>query len=157
MDLKSIVLSPVRLPFRLVRAVEELASEVAQARSLVTGTNVTLQAALQAITLLTRTAESLDVTAQQIVVGGKDLTEATRGQERRTEELISGGEDLTAVAEQLALDLAVLRDALPRILEALDTVDRLEGEVETVAETIEPLQGAAERVGRVTRRLSRTP
>jgi hypothetical protein len=45
---------------------------------------------------------------------------------------------------------------LPRILRALDTVDRLEEEVETVADTIEPLQGAAERVGRVTQRLSRS-
>ena len=39
---------------------------------------------------------------------------------------------------------------------ATDTVERIEDGMETVTDTVEPLQGAAERVGRVTRRLSRT-
>ena len=104
-----------------------------------------------------RVAESVDVTGQQIVVGGRDLTDATRTQERRTQELIDGGAELTEVSRQLAAELHVIETALPRLLEALDAVERLEGDVEAVAETIEPLQGAAERVGRVTRRLSRAP
>jgi hypothetical protein len=45
--------------------------------------------------------------------------------------------------------------ALPRMLEGLDVVEQLEDAVETVAETVEPLAGAAEGVGRLTRRLSR--
>jgi hypothetical protein len=106
---------------------------------------------------LRQVVERLELVGREIVVGGSELTEATKTQERRTRELIDGGEDLTEVSRQLEADLQVFRAVVPRILRALDTVDRLEGEVETVAETIEPLQGAAERVGRVTRRLSRTP
>ena len=133
-NLTSIVLSPIQVPLRLARGLEDLATEVTRLRMV---------------------AQSLDATGQQIVVGGSDLDQATRMQERRTRELIDGGEDLTQTAKRLDDDLQVFIAVLPRILEALDTVDRLEGEVETVAETIEPLQGAAERVGRVTRRLSR--
>jgi hypothetical protein len=36
-------------------------------------------------------------------------------------------------------------------------MEELEGAVETVADTVEPLQGAVERVGRATKRLSRKP
>ena len=135
MNLTSIVLAPVQFPLRAVRGIEELAAELKRLRLV---------------------AQSLDGTAQQIVVGGADLTEATRTQERRTRELIDGGAELTEVSKRLEDDLEVFIAVLPRILRALDTVDRLEEEVETVAETIEPLQGAAERVGRVTKRLSRT-
>lgn len=135
MNLTSLVLAPVQLPFRAVRGIEEMTGELKRLRLV---------------------AQRLDVTAQQIVVGGADLTEATRTQERRTRELIDGGAELTEVSRQLEANLEVFVAVLPRILRALDTVDRLEEEVETVADTIEPLQGAAERVGRVTRRLSRT-
>jgi hypothetical protein len=40
-------------------------------------------------------------------------------------------------------------------LRSLDTVDELEEAAETMADTMEPLQGAAERVGRITKRLTR--
>ncbi len=156
MDVVSLVLTPVRLPLRLARGLEELAGEISRVRTVVERVAGVLPAALDAITVLTRVAESLDVTGQQIVVGGRDLTEATRTQERLTREMIDGGEELTEISRQLETDLRVLQTALPRLLEALDAMERLEGDVETVAETIEPLQGAAERVGRVTRRLSRT-
>jgi methyl-accepting chemotaxis protein len=155
-DLTSILLAPVQLPLRAVRGIEELTAELRQVRAIAEHIDGLLPATLEAITLLTRVAESVDVTGQQIIVGGADLTDATRTQERRTRELIDGGEELTEVSKQLEADLQIIRAALPRILRALDTVDRLEEEVETVADTIEPLQGAAERVGRVTRRLSRT-
>jgi len=134
-NLTSIVLAPVQLPLRALRGIEELTAEITRLRVV---------------------AQSLDATGQQIVVGGTDLTDATRTQERRTRELIDGGAELTEVSKRLEDDLEVFIAVLPRILRALDTVDRLEEEVETVADTIEPLQGAAERVGRVTRRLSRT-
>jgi prefoldin subunit 5 len=157
MDLASLALLPVRLPFRIADGVEELVSELRQVRAVAERLDRTLPEALAAITVLTRVAENVDVTGQQIVSGGKDLADVTRTQAERTRELIDGGEDLTEVGKQLEADLQVFRAFLPKLLEALDTVERLEGEVETVAETIEPLQGAAERVGRVTRRLSRTP
>jgi ABC-type transporter Mla subunit MlaD len=156
-DLTSIVLAPVRVPLRIAEGVEELVSELRQVRAVAERIDRVLPEALAAIALLTRTADSVDVTGQQIVSGGRDLTEATWTQEQRTRELIDGGEELTQVSKQLEADLEVFRAFLPKLLEVLDTVERLEGDVETVAETIEPLQGAAERVGRVTRRLSRTP
>lgn len=155
MDLTSLLLSPVRIPLRIAHGIEELTAEMAQVRAIAERIDGALPRTLDAITVLTRVAESLDVTGRQIVVGGGELTDATRTQERRTRELIDGGEELTEVSRQLEGDLQILRAALPRILRALDTVDRLEDEVETVADTIEPLQGAAESVGRVTRRLSR--
>ena len=157
MDLTSIVLAPIRLPMRLASAVEELTTEMKQVRTVGESVLSTLQLAVEEITVLTRVAESVDVTGQQIVVGGRDLTAVTRAQERDSRELIEGGRDLTEVAKDIETNLEIFRAVLPRLLEALDTVDRLETEVETVAETIEPLQGAAERVGRVTKRLSRTP
>jgi hypothetical protein len=73
-----------------------------------------------------------------------------------TRQLIAGGERLTAVTEQLEAHMRVFRGAMPRVLDGLDTVEELEGAVETVAETVEPLQGTAERVGRLTQRFSRT-
>ena len=49
---------------------------------------------------------------------------------------------------------AVFRAALPRLMQALGTVEDLEEAVETVADTVEPLQGITNGVGRVRRRLS---
>jgi len=111
---------------------------------------------IEEIRTLNATAISLDGTGGAIVDGGADLTRATRAQHAATQELIEGGARLTEVSQEIEEDLRVLRAALPRLLGSLDTVEELEGAVETVAETIEPLQGAAERVGRVTKRLSRT-
>ena len=59
------------------------------------------------------------------------------------------------MAKDLADSLRDLRVALPRLLEGLDSVEQLEESVETVAETVEPLQGVAKGVGRVSNRLSR--
>jgi prefoldin subunit 5 len=63
---------------------------------------------------------------------------------------------LRQVSEQLEQHLRVFRAALPRVMHSLETVESIEGKIETVAETVEPLQGAAERVGKVSRRLSRS-
>jgi len=105
---------------------------------------------------LTDTARQVDVTGRLIHDGGKDLEAAARGVEARGVEIRDGGEDLTQVATRLEIDMRALLSALPKILSAVDVVEELEGAVETVAETIEPLQGTAERVGRVTKRLSRS-
>lgn len=98
--------------------------------------------------------ERLQIVAAQIVTGGRDLVETGQGVEHRGGEIVTGGRDLTAVAASLDETLSVFRAALPRLLEGIDTAEQLEEAVETVAETVEPLQGAARRVGRVTRRLS---
>jgi prefoldin subunit 5 len=129
-----------------------------------------------AVTMLIAAAERVDGTAGEIVAGGRDLTAVARildghavalidggDRLRRTSEsldthsveLIDGGADLTAVAQDLAGTLRVFRAVLPRLLEGLDTVEQLEGAVETVAETVEPLAGAAEGVGRITDKLTR--
>ena len=106
-------------------------------------------------TALHETSMALNVTGREIVVGGQDLTAVSTQLEVDTRELISGGRDLTSVSEDLERHMRVFRAALPRLLQGLDTVEELESAVETVAETVEPLQGAAERVGRVTNRFSR--
>ena len=98
---------------------------------------------------------SLDSTARAIETGGRELRRTGEVLDEHTQQLITGGQDLTAVAKDLADSLRVLRAALPRLLEGLDSVEQLEESVETVAETVEPLQGVAKGVGRVSNRLSR--
>jgi methyl-accepting chemotaxis protein len=98
---------------------------------------------------------SLNSTARAIETGGRDLRRTGEVLDEHTQELIAGGQDLTAVAKELADSLRVVRAALPRLLEGLDSVEQLEESVETVAETVEPLQGVAKGVGRVSDRLSR--
>jgi hypothetical protein len=102
------------------------------------------------------TAIALDTTGRTIVSGGQDLVAVASLLHVDTRELIDGGEDLTAVSDKLETHMRIFRAALPRLLKGLDTVEELETAVETVAETVEPLQGAAERVGRVTDRFTRS-
>jgi methyl-accepting chemotaxis protein len=160
MDLTAILSAPVRIPLRVVQGIEELTAELRQVRAVAERIDATLPTVLQAITLLTRTADSVDVTGQQIVVGGADLTEATRSQERLTRELIDGGEELTETAKVLHLDTRELIDGGEELTATAKTLHvdtrELEEAVGTVADTVEPLQGAAERVGRVTQRFSRS-
>jgi prefoldin subunit 5 len=104
--------------------------------------------------LLAATRE-LNSTARTIETGGRDLRRTGEVLDDHTQELIAGGQELTAVAKDLADSLRVLRAALPRLLEGLDSVEQLEESVDTVAETVEPLQGVAKGVGRVSDRLSR--
>jgi methyl-accepting chemotaxis protein len=105
---------------------------------------------------LVHVARSLDDTSERIYHGGNELTATARILSGETRELIDGGKDLTNVSERLDADMRVFRSVLPRLMEVLPVVEHLEDAVETVAETIEPLQGAAERVGRVTNRLTRS-
>lgn len=96
----------------------------------------------------------LNSTARTIETGGRELRHTGDALDNHTQELIAGGQDLTAVAKDLADSLRVVRASLPRLLERLESVEQLEDSVETVAETIEPLQGVAKGVGRVSDRLS---
>jgi hypothetical protein len=193
MELTSLVLAPVRIPIRIVKALDdltaladrarrdpdpieqardrldllmvELAEVVRQARAIVDGgaeltqvarqTHATMYELLVVARALVPTGLALDATGERIIDGGQDLTAVGEKLHVDTRELIDGGERLTAVSEELESHLRVFRAALPRMLQGLDTVEHLEDAVETVAETIEPLQGAAERVGRVTQRLGR--
>ena len=105
---------------------------------------------------LTAEARGLRGVAAEIRDGGTELTWEARGLRGVAAEIRDGGERLTEVSEALEQHLRVFHAALPRLLEGLDTVEELEEAVETVAHTVEPLQGAAERVGRVTQRFSRS-
>lgn len=172
MDLGSLVLAPIRVPLRVARALDDLTVLADRARKEpdpVEEVRVRLDALLMELTALnlvareiveggrdlTDTAKQVDLTGRMIHDGGKDLEAVARGVEARGAEIRDGGADLTQVATRLEIDMRALLSALPKIMSAVDVVEELEGAVETVAETIEPLQGTAERVGRVTQRLSR--
>lgn len=104
---------------------------------------------------LTGSAERLRAVSEGILVEGRGLVETGQSVDRHSLELAARGGDIAAVADRVEESLSVFRAALPRLLEGIDTAEQLEQAVETVAETVEPLQGAAERVGRVTRRVGR--
>jgi hypothetical protein len=136
---------------RLDALFTELETLIAGIRK-VDGSAVALAAGGEDLLLATR---SLNSTARAIETGGRGLRRTGEVLDEHTQQLITGGQDLTAVAKDLADSLRVLRAALPRLLEGLDSVEQLEESVETVAETVEPLQGVAKGVGRVSDRLSR--
>lgn len=180
MSVSDVLLAPWRIPVRAVRALDDLAALAERARrdpDPVEEVRQRLDALLLELAAVVGVAHEivrggaeltdvaratvaaaihLDTTGRTIHEGGKDLLAATERMDADTRELIAGGERLTAVTEQLEAHMRVFRGALPRVMQGLDTVEELEGAVETVAETVEPLQGAAERVGRVTQRFSRS-
>jgi hypothetical protein len=179
MDLVSVILAPVRVPLRLARALDDLAAIAERARrdpdpveqvldrldlalaeiDALRHTAVDLRALMQELIAVghgvVRVGLTLDSTGRDLYTGGSDLTATGQALEADTRKLIDGGEDLTAVSQRLESHLQIVRAAMPKLLHGFDTVEELEGAVETVAETVEPLQGAAERVGRVTERFSR--
>jgi hypothetical protein len=172
MDLAALIRAPVRISARVVHALDDLAALAERARrdpdpaeqardrldALLLELAVVTEVAREIVeggAELTRTTKATQATMVELIVGGRELTAVAAALEQDTRELIDGGSRLTAVSELIEADLRVVRAALPRIVEGLGSVEELEGAVETVAETIEPLQGAAERVGRVTQRLSR--
>jgi hypothetical protein len=118
----------------------------------VDATGVALGAGGEDLLLATR---ELNSTARLIEAGGRDLRRTGELLDDHTQELIAVGKDLTAVAKELAHSMRVLRTAFPQLLDGMDSVAQLEESVETVAETIEPLQGVARGVGRASERLSR--
>ena len=138
-----------------VRAIRELIDGGAELTQVARQTHATIFEVLVAAQALLPTTVALDVTGRRLHAGGEELTATSKQLHVDTRELIDGGARLTAVSEQLEEDLRVFRAALPRLMQGLDIVEELEGAVETVADTIEPLAGTAERVGRVTQRLSR--
>ena len=99
----------------------------------------------QRLDALLAVTSSLNATAETIVTGGDDLRRTGERLNSQTRELIDGGAELTDVAKELARTLESFRTVLPE----------LEDSVETVAETVEPLQGLARGVGRVSGSLSR--
>ena len=150
---------------RIDQLLLELASAVAVISEMVRGgaeLNATAQTAntlmielVAEARSLNRVAQRLDMTGTDLHSGGEQLTAVAKALEVDTRVLIDGGQDLTEVSERIEADLRVFRAAMPKLMNGLDIVEDLEGAVETVADTLEPLQGAADRVGRVTKKLSR--
>jgi prefoldin subunit 5 len=157
-DLNAVAERARRDPDPVEQAHERLDALFTELETLIAGIRkvdasaVALGAGGEDLLLATR---SLNSTAHAIETGGRDLRRTGDVLDEHTQQLITGGQDLTAVAKDLADSLQVLRAALPRLLEGLDSVEQLEESVETVAETVEPLQGVAKGVGRVSNRLSR--
>ena len=136
---------------RLDRLGGQLESLISVARSL-DASAASIDSGAAALLEVTR---ALHGTARTIVTGGEDLRRTGEALDAHTQEIIGGGEELTAVAEELAGSLRVFRGALPQVLEGLHSVEELEDSVGTVAETVEPLQGLTQGVGRVSQRLVR--
>lgn len=98
--------------------------------------------------------QRLEALTAEVVLGEHELIAVGERVDRGAAEVAAGAAELTAVAQSIDETLGVFRAALPKLLRGLETAEQLEESVETVADAVEPLQGAAERVGRVTRRLS---
>ena len=157
-DLHTLAESARRDPGPVEEARERLDGLAAQLESLIAvGRSLDGNAASinTGATALVAVARELLGTSRTIVTGGEDLRRTGATLDAHTLEIIAGGRDLTAVAEELAASLRVFRAALPQLLAGLHSVEELEDSVGTVAETVEPLQGLAEGVGRVSQRLAR--
>ena len=186
-DVTALLLAPVRVPLRVGRALDDLATLAERARrdpdpveevrhridALLTEIatlnglarrllpvagelNATGRAIVDGGAELTEVARGLRAVAREIRDGGTELTIEARGLRGVSREIVDGGERLTEVSDALEAHLRVFHAALPRLLQGLDTVEELEEAVETVADTVEPLQGAAATGGRVTQRFSRS-
>ena len=163
MDVASILLAPIRVPVRIGQALDDLATLAERARSdpdpveEVRDRIDTLLAEIGRLNglageQLIPVARELTGVAREIVDGGAELTEEARRLRLTAREIVLGGEELTLTARLLHGDTRELIAGGERLTLVSE---ELEDSLETVAETVEPLQGAAERVGRVTRRLSR--
>jgi hypothetical protein len=163
-DLTSLLLAPIRVPVRIAQALDDLATLADRARrdpdpveevrdridALLAGIGtLNVLAAEQLIPV----ARELTTVAKEIRDGGAELTEEARGLRLTAREIVLGGEELTLVARLLHADTRELIEGGERLTLVSE---ELEDQLETVADTVEPLQGAAERVGRVTKRLSRS-
>jgi hypothetical protein len=133
-----LILAPVRAAQTAIRAAEDLHDLAERARR----EPDPVEEVRQRLDELLVAVASVNATAETIVTGGRDLRLTGERLDAHTEELIGGGRELTEVAKDLAESLRAFRGTLPR----------LEDSVETVADTVEPLQGLARGVGRLSRR-----
>jgi DNA repair ATPase RecN len=119
-----VVLAPVRAAQIAIRAAEDVHDLAERARR----DPDPVEEVRERLDALLAVATELTATAETIVTGGHDLRLTGERLDAHTKELIDGGSELTEVANEL------------------------EDSVETVADTVEPLQGLARGVGRLSRR-----
>jgi len=146
----------------LVRAADDLNAIAERARrdpDPVDEARARLDALFRELETLIGVVLTVDASAVALGAGGEDLLAATRDLNSTARTIETGGRELRRTGEVLDAHtqelIWILRAALPRLLDGLDTVEDLEASVETVAETVEPLQDVAKGVGRVTDRLRR--
>ena len=118
-----LVLAPLRAAQTAARAVEDLHDLAERARR----EPDPVEDVRKRLDELLAAVTALNATAETIVTGGRDLRLTGERLDAHTKKLIDGGSELTEVAEEL------------------------EDSVETVADTVEPLQGLARGVGRLSR------
>jgi methyl-accepting chemotaxis protein len=130
------LLAPLRLG---ARALEDL-HRVAVALEAAAGAGPKVDARVRRlegrIDHLERAADALNAVAREIVTGGDDLRRSADALRETSERLHDGGQDLLGATR----------------VQARRTGEMV-GEAETIADTLEPLQDAAERVGRISERL----
>ena len=124
-SLTTVLTTPLRAVQLVLRAAEDLNAVAERARR----EPDPIEEIRERIDLVQRELATLIASAQDVNARGH--------------EIVDGGADLTDTAKRLDAKLAVLLGEMPELLDELGTV----------ADTVEPLQGAAEGVGRLTKRL----
>jgi DNA repair ATPase RecN len=127
MDPFAVVRAPVGAVRAVIRAAEDLHDLAERARR----EPDPVEEIRERLDALLAVTSALHATAETIVTGGDDLRRTGEKLDVHVLELISGGRELTEVTKDV------------------------EDSMETVADTVEPLQGVARGVGRVQQRLSR--
>lgn len=141
------LLNPLTVPRLALRALDDVNALAAVARRdphPVDQLHDEIQEARRDLEALLETARGILETGQEIIVGGDDLRRTAVSLDGTAAEIRDGGESLRKAV------LALL--AVARRLDA--RLPALEDSVDTVADTMEPLQKPAEKVGRLTQRLS---
>lgn len=124
MDLTSLILAPVRVPLRLAAALDDLTAIADRARREPDPVEEVEARIDGALAQLTVLTE----VARELTQVARQIRDGGRELTEVAKAIHDGGQDLTAVAEDL------------------------EDETERIADTVSPLQGAAQKVGRLTRR-----
>jgi methyl-accepting chemotaxis protein len=146
-----------------LRALEERAEDVVELGDRIDGqanrlVDTVLQAEGRVGDLLAhadRLDTRIDEVLEQFAVVEKQIGEVTFRIDRvevRIQEILAMGDMLASRADDVAREGRRVADTLPTLEEALKVVDELAPTAAALAATVEPLQGAAERLGRIVDR-----
>ncbi|MCW3041103.1 MAG: hypothetical protein JWM31_3008 [Solirubrobacterales bacterium] len=155
MLITDLALAPWRAARLAVRAAEDLNAIAERARRDPDPAELILEQLLglrRELTRITAVGEGVVATGQTLITGGADLNRTAERLDGQATELIVGGADLTATAKEIDAVMQQFRLVLPQLLSAVSTVEDLEEAAGKVADTVEPLQGVARGVGRLTGR-----
>lgn len=108
MDVLSLVLAPVKVPLRIVAALDDLAVLADRARNepdLIEGIDERLDA-------LVAELATVSAAARELTAGCRDLTATAEHLDGTAQEIVTGGRDLTATAKRLDDDTETIADAV---------------------------------------------